>query len=54
MVLGGSDTVAVAAYHAAPRLQPPLVSFIALFGGIICDLLRLSPFWQLRLGSARR
>jgi len=34
MVLGGSGTVAIAAYHAAPRLQPPLVSFIALLGGL--------------------
>jgi len=32
MVLGASDTLAVAVYHAPLRLHPPLVSFIALFG----------------------
>ena len=33
MVLGAGTTVAAAAYHAPLRLHPPLVSFIALFGG---------------------
>ena len=33
MVLGGSDPVAADLHHAPPRLQPPLVSFIALLGG---------------------
>jgi len=33
MVLGGSDAVAAAPYHAPLRLHPPLVSFIALFDG---------------------
>ena len=32
-VLGGSGTVATGSYQAPPRLHPPLVSFIALFGG---------------------
>ena len=32
MVLGGSDSVAADPYHAPLRLDPPLVSFIALFG----------------------
>ena len=34
MVLGDKPTAEQAAYHATPRHQPPLVSFIALFGGI--------------------
>ena len=34
MVLQHHDTVATAAYHAPLRLQPPLVSFIALFGRV--------------------
>ena len=41
MVLGGSDTVATGPYHAPPRLQPPLVSFIALLGGVLRPALRL-------------
>ena len=32
MVLRNRDSVAARGYHAPPRLQPPLVSFIASFG----------------------
>ena len=35
LVLQKSDPVATRAYHASLRLQPPLVSFIALFGSVM-------------------
>jgi hypothetical protein len=33
-VHGGSPAAVLAVYHAPPRYQPPLVSFIALFGSL--------------------
>ena len=49
MALQNGIHVATRGYHAPLRLQPPLVSFIALFGNVVLSL----GAWTNQAGSAR-